>query len=204
MDDTTVGGEGAPQVDRFRWSWDKANRWLALAANLGVILGLVILVIEVRQNAALTKSMMEQQKNDLLVQIEANIGRPEMSTIWVKSIRSPEAMTDAEIQSAASVLVGVMLQWDQMFQMEAAGLISRDRVRQHIENVAPFYFGSRFAKHWWALQMSGWEGTPMQEVAGPVVDSIDDNFLADYMDSLHLVPPADVTSSAEPDGLRAP
>ncbi|PHS39480.1 MAG: hypothetical protein COA91_06000 [Robiginitomaculum sp.] len=82
-----------------------------------------------------------------------------------------------------------MLQWDMRFKMEDAGLASRGEARQHISNTAKFYLGSRFAKHWWTLQTSGWDGTPMIEVAGPIVDGIDENFLADYMDNLRIEPP---------------
>ncbi|MGB3626888.1 MAG: hypothetical protein WA989_13725 [Henriciella sp.] len=169
---------------------DRINRWLTLAANLGVLLGLIVLIVEVRQNASLTRAAMDQQKNDFLAEIELNIAKPEISAIWVKAIRTPEALSDTEIQTAGSILVSVMLQWDQMFRMWEAGLISEDRVRQHIRNTAPFYFGTRFAKHWWALQAPGWEGTPMQEIAGPIVDAVDEQFLARYMDELR-VPPAD-------------
>lgn len=168
---------------------DRWGRWLTLGANIGVVLGLIILIFEVRQNAALTRAAMEQDKNNALAEIEFNISRPDISAVWVKAIRTPEALSDAEIQVAGSVLVAVMLQWDQMFQMQEAGLVSRARVRQHIRNTAPFYFGQRFAKHWWATQMIGWEGTPMNEIAGPIVAEVDENFLAGYLDSLKLPPP---------------
>lgn len=174
---------------------DRINRWLTLAANIGVLLGLVVLIIEVRQNASLTRAAMDQQKNDFLAEIEFNIAKPEMSAIWVKAIRTPEALSDTEVQAAGSILVSVMLQWDQMFMMRDAGLISDARVRQHISNTAPFYFGSRFAKHWWAMQAPGWEGTAMQRDAAPIVDAVDENFLADYMDRLRIVPAMPETAS---------
>lgn len=43
---------------------DHLNRWLTLGANLGVVLGLIILIVEVRQNAALTRAEMESGKNE--------------------------------------------------------------------------------------------------------------------------------------------
>ncbi|MEQ9314693.1 MAG: hypothetical protein RLN72_02515, partial [Henriciella sp.] len=101
---------------------DRVNRWLTLAANLGVLLGLIVLIIEVRQKASLTRAAMDQQKNDFLAEIEFNIAKPEMSAIWVKAIRTPEALSDTEVQAAGSILVSVMLQWDQMFMMRDAGL----------------------------------------------------------------------------------
>lgn len=41
--------------------------------------------------------------------------------------------------------------------------------------------------------MKGWEGTPMAEVAGPIIDGLDENFIANHLDGVRLVPvtPAD-------------
>ena len=147
--------EAAPARSRT----ERLNQWLALAANLGVLLGLIVLIIEVRQNAALTRAAMDQQKNDL-----------------------------------------IMLQWDQMFMMRDAGLISDERVRQHIANTAPFYFGSRYAKHWWALQAPGWEGTAMQRDAAPIIAALDEDFLAGYMDALKV--PAEAAANETDEGAQ--
>ena len=188
--------EAAPARSRT----ERLNQWLTLAANLGVLLGLIVLIVEVRQNAALTRAAMDQQKNDFLAQIEFNIARPEMSAIWVKAIRTPEALSDTETQAVGSVLVAIMLQWDQMFMMRDAGLISDERVRQHIANTAPFYFGSRYAKHWWALQAPGWEGTAMQRDAAPIIAALDEDFLAGYMDALKV--PAEAAANETDEGAQ--
>ncbi|MFN7164369.1 MAG: hypothetical protein ACK4P2_06065 [Hyphomonas sp.] len=168
---------------------DRWGRWLTLGANVGVVLGLIILIVEVRQNAAMTRAAMEQEKNNFLAEIELNLARPEIASVWMKSIRNPEDLTDAELKTLDGLLVAVMLQWEHRFQMEAAGLISREDARQHLLNAAPYYFGSRFARHWWSVQTGGWGGSPMLDMAGPIVDATDENFLANYFDGLRLPPP---------------
>ncbi len=165
---------------------DRLNRWLTFGANLGVVLGLIILIVEVRQNADLTRAQMESGKNDLLAQIELSLATPDAGAAWIKSIRAPEAMSDLEIRMVESHLVALMLQWDHMFNMERIGLVSRSEARQHILNAAQYYFGSRHAKNWWKLQQPGWEGTPMTEVAGPIVDGLDENFMLRYLDESRL------------------
>lgn len=187
----------APQRLIDRW-----GRWLAIGANLGVVLGLIILIVEVRQNAALTRAAMEQQKNQFLAEIELSISRREMAEVWVKSIYTPEDLTGAEARMIEGHLAATLLQWDQMFQMEDAGLTSRQRIQQHIRNTSRFYFGSRFAKNWWCVEKPGWEGTPMAEVAGPIIDALDENFLADQMNRTRLAPlaePAPPTQPAQPE-----
>lgn len=165
---------------------DRLGRWLTLAANLGVIVGLLILIVEVRQNANLTRAQMESGRNDLLAQIELSLASPEISAAWVKSIRSPETLTDVEVRTVESHLVAVMLQLDHMFNMEKIGLVSREEARRHVQNVLPYYFGSRHGKNWWRWQKSGWDGTPMMEVAGPIVDQVDESFMLRYLEGSRL------------------
>ena len=165
---------------------DRVARWLALTANAGVILGLVLVLVEVRQNAELTRTQMEQRKNDFLAEIEFSLANRESAEVWVKAIRTPESLTDAEMKMVEARLLSLMLQWDHLFQMERSGLVTRAHVRQHIANSAPYYFGSRFGRHWWRLQMPGWQGTAMNEVAGPIVEGLDDNFLVDLFDKMRV------------------
>ena len=163
---------------------DRLNRWLTLGANIGVVLGLIILIFEVRQNASLSRAAMEADKNRMLATIELSMAEPAMAEAWMISVRSPKDLTDAQIRMIESHLVSVMLQWDQMFQMQSIGLVTQSRVERHIRNTAPFYFGSVFAKSWWRTEITGWENTQMFSTAGPIVEEIDERFLEKRLDAL--------------------
>ena len=174
---------------------DQVNRWLSLAANFGVLLGLFILIFEVRQTASLTRTTIEIGANNSLSAIEFSLATPHSIDAWVTSVRAPHTMTDRDIRIVEAHLVAVMQQWDMLFEMENAGLVTRARITSHISNTAPFYFGSAHAKNWWRLQESGWENTAMYEVAGPIINAIDPNFLRDYLDASRLPPPNDPAPS---------
>ena len=165
---------------------DRITTWLTLGANIGVVVGLAILVLELRQNADLSRASLETEKNSLLTQIELSLATPENAAVWVKSIRHPEEMTDAEIRMMEAYLVSIMLQWDQVFVMETSGLAGRERLERHVSNTAPYYFGSAFAKNWWRFQAPGWEGTPMSEIADPIIASLDENFLKNNLDNMRI------------------
>ena len=46
---------------------DKLNRWLTLGANLGVLFGIILILIELDQNADLMRAQMTQSRADQLV-----------------------------------------------------------------------------------------------------------------------------------------
>ena len=163
-----------------RWTWDRTNRWLTLAANVGVLLGLIVLIFEVRQNAALTRLSQETGRAAMFAQIELSLATPAASAAWMKAVHTPEDLTDSELRMAETQLVAIMQQWDTLISMEQEGLVDRARVKMHIRNTAPFFFGSRFAKRWWEREEIGWAGTPMFEVADPIITAIDPNFLVEH------------------------
>lgn len=168
---------------------DSINRWVALGANLGVVLGLFILVVELRQNAAMTRLSLEVSKNALLAEAEFRLADPAQAEVWVKSYTTPEALTDAEARRVEAFLVAMMLQWDYVLQMKKAGLADRADVENHIRNSAPYYFGSRFAKRWFDQELAGWRGTEMEAIAAPIVRAVDDDFLRKRTEALRLPAP---------------
>jgi hypothetical protein len=167
---------------------DRIARWLTLGANIGVVLGLVMLIVEIQQNEALTRVATEGSMNELMAETEFHVGQPDQSAAWVRSYMTPEMMTDVDIRMNEAVLVSMLMQWDYAFQMERAGLRTRSEVERLIRNTAPFYFGTRFGKRWFAAQESGWQGTDMFEVAQPIVAAVDENFMRDYYTALRVTP----------------
>lgn len=163
---------------------ERFARWLTIGANIGVVLGLVVLIIEIRQNAALTRVAAEHSMNELLANTEFHLAQPEQSAAWVRSYMAPETMSDVDIKMNEAVLVSLLMQWDNGFQMERSGLRTRAEVERLIHNTAPFYFGSSFGKRWFAAQAPGWQGTDMFEVAGPIIAELDENYMRDYYTNL--------------------
>ena len=161
----------------------RIHQWINLAAGISVLVGLVFVGFELRQNALLSRTTLEVEKNNLLAEIELSLSSPESAAAWVKSIRSPEQLTDIEVRIVESHLVALMMQWDYLFQMQESGLVTMERVESHIRNTAPYYFGSAHAKNWFQAQKPGWESTMMMTVAEPIVQSLDENFLEKYLDS---------------------
>jgi len=51
------------------------KKWLTLGANIGVVLGLILVFIDVRQNAELTRTQMDQRKNDFRKRQPKAVGR---------------------------------------------------------------------------------------------------------------------------------
>ena len=67
-----------PRVDRI-------GRWLMPGANIGVLLGLVILIVEIRQNESLPRVPTDGAVNELIVITELHLAQPAQSAASVKT-----------------------------------------------------------------------------------------------------------------------
>ena len=169
--------------------WKNINRWIALGANLGVVLGLIILIIEVQQNAALTRVSLETERAEAQATLELRISDPVIAEIWAKSVYSPETLSNAELKTMDGILAAATMPFERLLMMEQEGLVSRTRVINHISNSAPFYFGSSFAKNWWNENAIGWQGKAAYEIADPIVKKTDTDFLKNYYERLRTPSP---------------
>ena len=184
MSQTEASAPATPPAPAPEPPLQRLSRWLTLGANIGVVLGLFLLIVELRQNAALSSLSNEIAMSNLLADIEMHLAAPEQSEAWVKSYMAPETMTDVDIRMNEAVLVSLTMQWDYAFQLEKAGLRTPEEVERLIRNTAPIYFGSRFGKTWFEQQAPFWEGTRMVEVARPIVAALDENFMRDFYTGL--------------------
>ena len=70
---------------------DKLNRWISLGANLGVLFGIIILAVEIRQNTQTTRAQMIQSRAATAMSLAAETFNSDwMPDIWAKNVRGEE------------------------------------------------------------------------------------------------------------------
>jgi hypothetical protein len=78
---------------------DKVNRWLILATNLAVVLGIGFLVIEVQQNTAAIRGQASIAVNDSLASLDRAIyADAELTDIWLRGRESLDNLDPVERQ----------------------------------------------------------------------------------------------------------
>ena len=48
-------------------SLDKFNRWITVSANIGIVIGLALLIFEIKQNSELVRAQIHQSRTDAYV-----------------------------------------------------------------------------------------------------------------------------------------
>lgn len=166
--------------------------WATLIANVGVILGLLLLAFEVGQarlaieqarvamGVATETERSTDQQNLFLAQTD-----PVLRDAYVKMIREPEALSDADMIVLDGFLAAYTQQWSKIRTLIEVGLADEARLRAEVRINAEYLFGSRFGQAWWAREKLTWgEGSLIYDVADPIISNVDPDWMADRLDAL--------------------
>ncbi len=150
----------------------RVTKWITIATNLAVLAGLILLVMEIRQNNSLAKLQALQERRNVIQQSEMAYYDPEIAKVWIKSIMEPENMTLPEIRAIEAYIDVQLYQAGHIWSLGQAGLMSEEEAREWMLDGVEFIFGNTFAQTWWQRYGSSWSHlTGMDEA----ISSLDEN-----------------------------
>jgi hypothetical protein len=81
----------------FEMTAEKLNAWLTLGANMGVVLGLAILIYEINQNTEMMQAQMNQSRTDTALSEQQAIYNSDYMPAIDLKVRSGEQLSDEEL-----------------------------------------------------------------------------------------------------------
>ena len=128
------------------------NKWLTLGANLGVLVGIVLLAYEIHQVTVTTRAEMISDFQDRWVAIDLSWQNEDLAAAWAKAMENPEDLTLTEMVQ----LNGFM--WSYIDHIGTNRLLWQLGVFEEPLNseeeiivaTSHIFFGNRFARAWWA------------------------------------------------------
>ena len=101
---------------------ERLTRWLTLGANIGVVIGLFLVAIQIKQDADLTKvQLFSDHTNSRREWNQAMMGSDPM-TVVAKSVERPHELTFAELQIMDMYLIGALNEIRRQEVLKEAGL----------------------------------------------------------------------------------
>jgi hypothetical protein len=125
---------------------------ISIAANIGIIVGLVLVTLQLRQNASLARiEILSQDISDERA-VEIGMLGDAGAVAWAKSIENPRSMTSADVKVVDGYLVNQVQGWLRILLLESEGLVESGTTEARIRTGVDFYFGNRFAQAWWKYE----------------------------------------------------
>jgi len=128
---------------------ESLNRWLSLAANVGVLIGIVFLAIEIQQNTEMTRAQITQGRAEISVAMaEMNVNSDYLPSIRAK-ISNSEALTQEEAIRYQNWLRAVFRSQDNNFQQYKQGLLGEHIPRALAETARDAVVNDPVGRDFW-------------------------------------------------------
>ena len=151
-------------------NFDRLNRWLQVSANIGIVLGLVLVGLQLRQNSELTRIQLLYEESNRAIELETEVVGEQAAEVWAKSIEAPEELTLAEIRIMEALLWSFVEQLRGTYRLAELGLLSDEDWQKRAEGEVTFYLSDRYSRAWWKNISTGNSNIP--EELRRVVDEV--------------------------------
>ncbi len=128
---------------------DRANSWIAVIANVGILAGLVLVAIELNQNTRQLSLELVWQVNERQIENNRALLGDNPTTIYVKSIVNPEELTFEEFQVASALVFNFLNVWEDRYFLYQAGLADDEEWKRYVDDDISMTLGNRFAQELW-------------------------------------------------------
>lgn len=145
---------------------DRLHVWLTLGANLGVIIGLLLLVVELRQNAAMMRA---QTRNDLsasAVELFVRVAENSQLADLRRRADAGEELTVAELYQYNAITRGFLRYWENIHYQYRQGLYDYAEFSRQREAWSEYAARSDALVRFWCAQRTAFSDPFVAEFDG--------------------------------------
>ena len=123
---------------------EKISSWLSLGANIGVVVGLMLVAYQINQDVELTKVQLFSDVTTSMNEFNQALMGDKPLEIVAKSIETPHELTLAELQIMDAYLISAINEIRRLELLRRSGL----NVEGSMEGIHAYYFGNNYARAW--------------------------------------------------------
>ena len=125
-------------------------QWLQVSANIAILAGVMLVVLQMRQNADLLELQILKQDADSYIAAELALIGENYTATWQKMLEEPENLTLAEKRALESILWAHMIKrWVNTYQLSQKGLIDDIEWRNAVDSDVGYELAHPYGKAWW-------------------------------------------------------
>jgi hypothetical protein len=141
---------------------DKVNRGLTLAANVGVLGGLILVAFQIHQNTEITKAQIANDYYLADMQLELAMMGDNPANSWTKAIYTPNDLTNEDTAIVDRYFNYGLVQILRLQKMHELGLADDDW--ENRIGYLGWHLGNEVGRRWWAYSKEGFPDDFIQMV----------------------------------------
>ena len=141
---------------------DKVNRGLTLAANVGVLGGLILVAFQINQNTQIAKAQITNDYYLADMELELAMMGDDPVISWTKAVYTPNDLTKEDAAVMDRYFNYGLVQIDRLQKMHELGLAGDDW-ENRIDYLG-WHLGNEVGRRWWAYSKKYWSDEFVQTV----------------------------------------
>ena len=131
-------------------SWDAIGAFGEWAGAIVVIITLIYLARQIKQNSELSRLALYSNDIDSYIQRDHLTTDEHLAAAWSKAIENPKAMTASEMIRVDSLLLSVLTQLARRHYLYDQGFYKVSAQSMASQELA-LYFGNEYSQAWWTV-----------------------------------------------------
>ncbi len=128
----------------------KVANWVQVSANIGILLGLALVFLQIRQNTDILKTQMLFEESHRTVEAEYVMIGENGAEAWAKAITAPNELTPTEQRIIEGYLWGAVEQWRYIYTLSQMGLLEEEW-KNRVYYEVPYFLGNSYGRAWWKV-----------------------------------------------------
>jgi hypothetical protein len=129
--------------------FDRLNRWLTLVANVGILLGLILVILEINQNSQIARASLINEGNNGANQIWSTLMSGSANESIARAVECPAQMSYADYMVFDTYLFASFNNIYRDYQLSQEDLYTEEEWRTSVEAYAHWYLGNPIGAVWW-------------------------------------------------------
>ena len=128
---------------------DRVRKIVEIVAAIGVILSLVFVALQVRQNTAAVRAQTRQQLTDALTEFLIALSTTDLGELWGRFIEG-DTLTEREMNRVVPALVAAVRNLENVYLQTREGVIDESALSSYGWKGSRMYASDAFAE-WWLM-----------------------------------------------------
>lgn len=129
---------------------DKIMDWMQILAGAGVIAGLIMVGLQMKQNEEMLRIQIMSDYYNSYVDAEASF-TIDHAKAFQKSVENPASLTNADMRLLEGQSFNPLLRWVNLYRLSQAGIVGPGEWKNQVQLDAAFYYGTPWGRAWWDL-----------------------------------------------------
>jgi hypothetical protein len=160
---------------------EKLSSWLQVAANIGILGGLVLVGFQLQQNSEILQAQMMSAESQSVINQEMQIVGEQGAAAWVAAVSDPTNVSMEHHRVMEAIFWSAVESWRHVEELGLLGLTNIDPQYTHyrVSDEAGWYFGNTYGRAWWNTRK---DDTKISDELKKVIDDAikrDPNFTGD-------------------------